>query len=94
MLPLLLDGVAFFSRNFIAMKARMTTSQYKLYEITDPYVAEFCQPNSALKIPHPPPPFSFGLQHYTESVVLGRHWFQLTHIDMPNTLTDIIRSRT
>ncbi len=34
--------------------------QYTLYEITEPYVAEFCHPRMALKIPHPPPPLSSG----------------------------------
>ena len=46
-------------------KATMTTSQYKLYEMTEPYVALFCQPNSELKMPQPPSPFSPGEQQLT-----------------------------
>jgi hypothetical protein len=41
----------------------MTQSQYKLYEITEPYVAEFVHPKMALKKPQPLPPFMYGLQH-------------------------------
>lgn len=42
----------------------ITASQYKLYDKTLPYVAEFCQPKMELKTPHPPPPLISGLQHY------------------------------
>jgi hypothetical protein len=35
-----------------------------LYEITEPYVAEFCQPRIALKIPQPPPPFNTGFPNF------------------------------
>jgi hypothetical protein len=37
-------------------KPAMTNTQYRLYEMTVPYVAEFCQPRMALKTPQPPPP--------------------------------------
>jgi len=47
----------------MARNPRMTTSQYRLYEITEPYVAELVQPRMAWKKPHPPPPFRVGLQH-------------------------------
>jgi hypothetical protein len=50
-------------------KPMITTIQYKLYEITEPYVAEFCHPRMALKIPHPPPPLSSGLPN---CATLGR----------------------
>ena len=50
-------------------KPIVTTIQYKLYEITEPYVAEFCHPRIALKIPHPPPPLSSGLPN---CAILGR----------------------
>jgi hypothetical protein len=32
-------------------KPTMTTSQYRLYEMTEPYVALFCQPKRELKMP-------------------------------------------
>lgn len=51
------------SRCLIDTKAMMTASQYKLYEMTEPYVAELVQPRMALKKPQPLPPFSSGLQH-------------------------------
>lgn len=54
-LPTFFDDFARFSWNLNAIKPRMTAIQYMLYEMTEPYVAEFCQPKSALKIPHPPP---------------------------------------
>jgi hypothetical protein len=38
----------------------MTATQYKLYEMTEPYVALFCHPNRELKMPQPPEPFSRG----------------------------------
>jgi hypothetical protein len=66
-LPFFSDLLALVSWNLMKMKPAMTTTQYKLYEMTEPYVAEFCQPKIALKIPHPPPPLSFGLQHYHKS---------------------------
>ena len=54
-----------FSLYRISKKPMITTIQYKLYEMTEPYVAEFCHPRIALKIPHPPPPLSSGLPNYT-----------------------------
>ena len=55
----------------------MITTQYRLYAMTEPYVAEFSQPKMALKIPQPPPPFISALQHYTESAtrLLFRYHF-------------------
>jgi hypothetical protein len=38
-------------------------SQYTLYEMTDPYVAELFHPKIALKMLQPPPPLRLGLQH-------------------------------
>ena len=43
----------------------MTRTQYKLYERTEPYVAEFVQPNRELKMPQPPPPLISGEQQLT-----------------------------
>ena len=48
----------FFSLYPIARKVTMTVSQYKLYERTEPSVAEFCQPRMALNMPHPAPPLT------------------------------------
>jgi hypothetical protein len=44
----------------------MTQIQYRLYEMTEPYVAELVQPKIALKTPQPEPPLLsvLGLQHY------------------------------
>jgi hypothetical protein len=57
------------------MNPIMTAIQYRLYEMTDPYVAEFCQPKMALKIPQPPPPLSSGLPNYTHGCVnLRSRW--------------------
>lgn len=78
----------------MSRKAVMTTIQYKLYEITEPYVAEFCQPRMALKMPHPPPPLSSGLPNY---FILGRLYQRgswIAYVDVPDTLVDIIRSRS
>ena len=49
----------------------MTTSQYRLYEMTEPFVAEFCHPKMALNMPQPPPSSIEGLQHY--SFASGHH---------------------
>lgn len=49
----------------IAMNHIITAAQYRSYPITDPYVAELVQPRTALKMPHPPPPLSSGLQQFT-----------------------------
>ena len=38
----------------------MIETQYRLYEMTEPYVALFCHPNSELKIPQPPELLSRG----------------------------------
>jgi hypothetical protein len=51
------------SRNLNEMKPRITTIQYMLYAMTEPYVAEFVHPKIALKMPQPPPPLRSGLQH-------------------------------
>lgn len=42
----------------------MTATQYRLYEMTEPYVALFCHPKSELKMPQPPEPFSSGEPNY------------------------------
>lgn len=42
----------------------MTTIQYTLYEMTDPYVAELVQPKMAFRMPQPLPPLNSGLQHW------------------------------
>jgi hypothetical protein len=72
-------------------KPIITMIQYKLYEMTEPYVAEFCHPRMALKIPHPPPPLSPGLPNYPtlERLKRGR-W--IAYIDVPDTLVDIVRT--
>lgn len=54
-----------FSLQFITTNARIITSQNKLYPMTLPYVALFCQPRMALKMPQPPPPLTVGLQQLT-----------------------------
>jgi hypothetical protein len=41
------------SLNRMRIKPVMTQIQYRLYEMTEPYVAEFVQPRMALKIPQP-----------------------------------------
>lgn len=41
-------------------KPAMIETQYRLYEMTEPYVALFCHPNSELKIPQPPELLSRG----------------------------------
>src|SRR5690242_3207324 len=45
-------------------KPAMTATQYRLYEMTEPYVALFCHPKSELKMPQPPEPFSSGEPNY------------------------------
>jgi hypothetical protein len=76
----------------------MTTTQYRLYDMTEPYVALFCHPNNELKIPQPPSPFSSGEQHCHSISIhpIPYSTREKTYINMPNTLPNIItpRSRT
>jgi hypothetical protein len=65
--------------------------------MTEPYVAEFCQPRTALKIPQPPPPLSSGLPNYMMLMVeiKGRREGErqrggVTNIDVPHALGDIV----
>lgn len=62
--------------------------------MTEPYVAEFVQPKTALKMPQPPPPFRSGLQHLqkfsTDTQCSSSHE---TYVDMPDTFINVIRAR-
>ena len=54
------EMISFCSLHPRNRKPAMIVTQYKLYEMTEPYVALFCHPNSELKMPQPPEPFSRG----------------------------------
>jgi hypothetical protein len=77
----------------MAKNMTMTASQYMLYEITEPYVAEFCHPNKLLKIPHPPPALSSGLPYYLLLAIEILEKSRDTYIDVPYALVNIVRSR-
>jgi hypothetical protein len=68
----------------------MTTIQYRLYEITLPYVAELVQPKSALKTPQPPPPLILALQHCRRQMGWRRR--DGTYVDVPDGLADVVRA--
>lgn len=81
----------FTSWYLIAANPLATKTQYKLYEMTDPYVAELVQPNMALNTPQPDPPFVRGLQHCgIVSWCLRYAVWMVTHIHMPHALADVV----
>lgn len=63
--------------------------------MTEPYVAEFVHPSTALKIPHPPPPLSSGLQHFREvSIGTSVKGQRETYVYVPHALVNVIGTRS
>lgn len=81
------------SRYLITRNETITQSQYRLYDMTEPYVAELVHPKMALKKPQPLPPATLGLQHYISSAQLVEENSEETYVNMPHRLIDIIRTR-
>ena len=75
----------------IKTKPAMMVSQYRLYEITLPYVAEFCQPRIPLKMPQPPPPLSSGLPNYRPLAGVATHvTVEVAYVYVPHALIDVV----